>query len=303
MSALLAFGGAPLAGDRWVRVLYLDESGIGNIRNDPIVVVAGVIIHADTQWGPLQCRLDELLTNMTPLGATKPRFFHAKDVFHGSGEYPRETWTEIRRNSLLKAVGELVAEFNLPVPWMGVDRAEYARECPEDEPEERVRTCYTIAAVGCFMQAELFMRQQHLEGEVCSCVLEENKQLQKRIPEMFEFLRDPAEETKNLLEGWERVMPLTKMIDHPSPQPKNASSILQLADYCAFAIKRLLEKKGGGRRLTNPMKGQLLRYYVPGAPRKIAGQLPILWNPVHLPSQWGGVPIKFEDGLFKRIDG
>ena len=304
MSALRAFGGAPLAGDRWVRVLYLDESGVGNIKKDPIVIVAGVIIHADTQWGPLQRRLDDLLTEMTPFGVKKPDFFHATDVFHGSGEFPRDTWSQIRRNSLLAAVGGLVEEFKLPIPWMGVDRAEYARENPDDEQDERLRTCYTVAAVGCFMQAELFMRQRHMDGEVCSCVLEENKQLQKRIPEMIEFLRDPGEETKNLLEGWERVMPLTKMIDHPSPQPKTASSILQLADYCAFAIKRLLEKKGGGRRLTNPLKGHLLRYHVPGAPRRLAnGKRPILWNPVHLPSQWGGTPIIFEDGQFRKVDG
>jgi hypothetical protein len=111
VGALKALGGAPLVGDCWVRILYLDESGIGNIKSDPILVVAGVIIHADTQWGAIQGRLDDLLTEMTPMGAKKPSYFHAKDVYHGSGEFPRNTWEEIRRNSLLRAVGEIVDEF------------------------------------------------------------------------------------------------------------------------------------------------------------------------------------------------
>lgn len=283
-----ALGGGPLNGSKWVRVLYMDEAGIGKIERDPHVIVAGVVIHADTQWGPLANRLDQLLTDATPAGAKKPRFLHAKDIFHGSGEFPRETWDLPRRNALLWDTGLLIHEFNVPVVWISIDRKALRREFPNLSAQEALETAYLVGAVGCFMQAEKFMRQDHVAGEVCSIVMEQNHELQKRIPEMVAFMRNPGEEEKNLLPGWEAVMPLTKLIDTPACQPKTASSILQLADYAAFAIKRLIQGSAGAKRLTGVFSPQLLRYegLKPGHEH--------FWNPVHMPSEWGQ-PIRWDD--------
>ena len=293
-----AFGGGPLVGDSWVRMLYLDQSGIGKIQHDPILVVAGIIVHADSQWVPVARKLDELLADATPAGAKKPRFFHAKDVFHGSGEFPREQWDMKRRNDLLDAVGSLVEEFRLPVVWIGVDREEFAAAHPDESPADHLRDCYTTAAIGCFMQAELYLRQEHLTGEVCSILMEENKELQKRIPEMMAFMRDPGEEAEHLLPNWKMVMPLSKLIDTPACQPKTGSSILQLADYCAFAIKRRLESKPGSRRLTHPIAAHIMRYET--------GQMKgpfneVYWNPLHMPSAWS-FPIALKGRKFVRAD-
>ncbi|MBV9932628.1 MAG: DUF3800 domain-containing protein [Alphaproteobacteria bacterium] len=280
-----------------MRVLYMDESGIGKIEHDRFLVVAGVIIHADTQWGPLANRLDQYLSEAVPRGAPKPRCLHAKDIFHGSGEFPRETWDQLRRNSLLSAIGGLVSEFNVPVVWSGIDRKEFARRFPDNTPRVNLLDAYTVGAVSCFMQTERYMREKHLAGEVCSILMEENKELQQRIPEMTAFMRDPGEAEQDLLPHWHEVMPLTKLIDNPSCQPKTGSSILQLADYCAFAIKRHLEGRAGSGRLVQPLAGDLMRYV---DARKNKGKA--IWNPVHMPSAWGA-PIKYEDGVFRLAEG
>jgi hypothetical protein len=157
-SRLLAFGGEPLNGSKWVRILYLDESGIGKVEKDPMLVVAGVIIHADTQWGVLAKRLDALLSDATPFGVKKPDYLHAKDIFHGSGEFPRDKWDQKRRNKLLEDTGSLVHEFKLPVVWTGVDRKHYAGKFPKLGPADCLQGCYNVAATTCFMQAEMFMR-------------------------------------------------------------------------------------------------------------------------------------------------
>jgi hypothetical protein len=78
------------AGNKWVRILYLDESGIGNIANDPDLVVAGVLVHGDRQWIPLKNHLLSLLRSYVPQGAPTPKFLHAVDIYHGYGEFSRE---------------------------------------------------------------------------------------------------------------------------------------------------------------------------------------------------------------------
>lgn len=292
-----ALGGGPLDGNEWVRVLYMDESGIGQIKSDPFLVVAGVIIHADTQWAELAKRLDRLLTTTTPVGTPKPRFLHAKDIFHGSGEFPRATWSQELRNWLLERIGSLINEFKLPVVWLGIDRKRYARENPNISPQEQLETAYLVGAVGCFMQAERLMREEHLSGEVCSIVMEQNHELQKRIPEMVSFMRNPGDDTKNLLPGWERVMPLSKLIDTPACQPKTASSILQLADYCAFALKRRLQNAPGSKRLTAAFSPQLVRY------ERLGGERESMWNPVHMPSEWPyRVAFDEQKGKFVKVE-
>ncbi len=294
---LRAFGGA-LEGNRWVRVLYLDESGIGKITNDPIVVVAGVVVHADTQWGPLASKLEKLLSEAVPLGVKRPQHLHAKDIFHGSGEFPRETWDQARRNQLLHAVGSLVGEYNLPVVWSAADRGTHARKHPDDTPAQQLGDIYTICAVGCFMQAEAFMRQSHNDAEVCSIVMEQNHELQKGIPGMVAALKNPVEAFGELEPGWERIMPLRKLIDTPACQPKTASSILQLADYCAFAIKRVMQGSAGARRLTGPLAGNLLRYEDPKA--RAEGKV-AFWSPIHMPTLWP-YPVVLEGGQFKKVE-
>lgn len=287
----LALGGGSLVGESWVRVLYLDESGVGHIKRDRTLVVAGVVIHADTQWAQIASRLADVLSKAVPTGVPRPTCLHATDIYHGSGEFAREHWEKGRRNDLLAATAQIIADFQLPVIWMAVDRAEHARDFPEDAPEDNKVNAYSVCTTGCLMQAESYMRQ-HVT-EVASVVMEQNKQLQRRIPEMVEFLRDPGEESKNLLAGWEQVMPLSKIIDNPSFQPKSGSSILQLADYCAFAIKRRLENKSDGHRLVRPIMDNLLRYDRPT-------DNTALWNPVHMPHKWSA-PIKLIGGKFVRV--
>lgn len=294
---LPAFGGGCLLGSKWVRVLYLDESGIGNIHKDPILAVAGVLIHGDTQWGPIADRLRTILDDAPPPGVKRPRFLHAKDIFHGSREFPRRDWPEELRYNILDQVGAIPAEFDVPVVWAAMDRRVFAEQHPKDSDASRLRDVYTVCALTCIMEAEIYMRSLKDSEEVCSITIEQNHELQKRIPEMIDFIREPGEETANLIEGWERCIPLKKIIDTPSCQPKSASSILQLADYCAFAIKRRLQQSFGGGRLVAPIAPQLLLYKSPDDVESEKS----LWNPKFMPAQWGH-KIIFKEGEFVMKD-
>lgn len=49
MSCVYAGGGAELLGDGRVRIVYVDEAGIGDVESEPILVVTGVIVQGDHQ--------------------------------------------------------------------------------------------------------------------------------------------------------------------------------------------------------------------------------------------------------------
>lgn len=282
-----------------MRILYIDEAGVGSLEKDPIMVVAGVIIHADTQWRKLADHMDALLKQATPKGAMPPRCLHAKDIFHGTKEFHRDHWPAEVRHQLLRDIAALPALYGIPIAWAAADRKRYAADFPQDTHQMHTRDCYTVCAVACFMQAELYMREVANRAEVCSVIMEENTELQRRVPELIDFLRGPPEEERDkLVPGWQNVIPLQKIIDTPASQPKTASSILQLADFCAFAIKRRAEKKGRSELLTGPLAPQLLLY----KSMENINNDATFWIPIMMPSKWGNHNITLKGGKFVKQD-
>jgi Protein of unknown function (DUF3800) len=249
-----AFGGGPLAEGPWMRVLYLDESGIGKISHDPHLVVAGVLVHGDRQWRELKNLLRSLLEGATPNGQPVPRFLHAKDIFHGSGEFPRDRWPEAIRHELLDNIARIPAIFRIPIIWYIVDRKQKSTEFPEEGPRSSLVNCYSIATLVCFLQAEWYMRNVIGRKELASITIEQNAELQKRIKEIYRAASQESIISK--IDGGERaryLLPFQRIIDEPSFQEKTAASVLQLADYCAFAYKRAASRSLHHVRFAKPL--------------------------------------------------
>ena len=83
-SRLLALGGAPLEGESVMRLVYVDEAGRSG--NEPVVVVAAVIVHGDSQLIPLEKDLDLLVEKWIPEEFRDDFVFHAAHIFNGTGK-------------------------------------------------------------------------------------------------------------------------------------------------------------------------------------------------------------------------
>jgi hypothetical protein len=260
---LHAVGGAPLEGDSWVRVLYLDESGIGKIEKDPHLVVAGVLVHVDRQYFELKQHISRLLADATPPGATVPSVIHTVDLYHGNGEFPRDVWPKDVRHALMDKVAAIPAQFQLPVVWGLIDRQVIERHRQGDTARQQLIDNYAMATVQCVVQLEWHMRRNLARREVASITLENNSDLQRRIGEVFRL--GTSGEMLNLLdddvrEGARDLLPITRVIDEPSYQTKTSASLLQLADFCAFAMKRAAGKLADHERFAAPLAPATLRW-------------------------------------------
>src|SRR6266853_1816264 len=126
----LSLSGVPLAGNRIVRTIYLDESGTS--LTTPVAVVCGVIIDADRQWEPVEMYMRQLVAELVP-SELRPTFvFHAKELFHGcfgkNKDHPKEARETLRR--LL----EIPLIFGLPISF-GFHR----KSPPEESPERSAK--------------------------------------------------------------------------------------------------------------------------------------------------------------------
>lgn len=245
-----ALGGADLQGERMTRHVYLDESGTGDIRKEPHVIVAGVVIDPDRHWKPVELRLAELAAkyaiNHDP---GVPIVFHANDILQcGGGWGPRERYSKAHRVALISELCSIPARFGLPIVTGFVERKAIAEMYPKDSLADQTNDALVLSAVRCTIGVERYMRQRTDAGEVATMIYENNNESKKLIKEVHEALKLQFFSDAPPLQGWQLkdFLPITRVVDTAYFAEKEETSILQVADACAFAIRRFLSRLENG---------------------------------------------------------
>jgi hypothetical protein len=118
----IALGGLPLLGDRLVRIVYLDASGLSNPQQEPLVVVAGVIVLPDKQWKAINTYLSDLADEYVGRPRKFDFYFHALELFHGTKNFPREKYDKATRFRILDRLIEIPKLFDSPIVWGYAER-------------------------------------------------------------------------------------------------------------------------------------------------------------------------------------
>ena len=239
-----------------MRFVYLDEAGIANIKDEPQVVVAGIIVHADKQWIPLEKYLQDMMIDLIPPDKRKGFYFHATDLFHGSGLTPREDFPKDYRWDVLEELCQIPIKFDLPIVMGFYDRKKVLEEDDISIHDATIQSLATSATI-CAMATERYMRQSAPKGEVATIVYEDNRNAKKIIRTLHNQLRSP-ELIPSVKEHWKEYLPLTRIVDTAHFAEKEDTSLLQLADVCAFILKRRLIGKKDVYRFSKHLEQNLI---------------------------------------------
>lgn len=233
-----AFGGGELKGDKLVRFAYLDEAGISNQRTEPSVVIAGVIVHADSQWRILHEHFKSLREKFS---IQDNCIFHAKDIWQGNAFFERSIWSFDRRKELLRELCLTINKFQLPVVYghSHKENVEQIIDMGKASAKDVLNVAYMASLAECALSADKWMNK-YTKGEVITLVIENNNELQKYAKAAYRQLKLP--EFQKLIPGINGEA-YTSIIDAPSFMDKEDAPPLQLADLCAFVIRRFLSGK------------------------------------------------------------
>jgi hypothetical protein len=102
-----------------VRVIYSDESGIGSEKDEPITVVAGLMLNIDSQWHPVLESIEQSLRETLGKEDISTYEIKAKNLYH-----------QIRRGdptakALMAALMKIPQQHLVPVFYGAIDRAGY----------------------------------------------------------------------------------------------------------------------------------------------------------------------------------
>ena len=229
-----------------VRLIYTDEAGVG--ANEPDTVVVGVIVSADAQWRRAAAAVLELLSTV-PEPYRAGFISHASSVFHD--EHLREHWSFDARLAFLHGMMSIPARLGLGVAW-GLSRRRLKIELMPGHTLEQAQ--HAFAFQNCLAQADRVIRIFAHPAEVTVVVAEDS-------PDMRPFLRHvagllsarpltiPIEHVRSSLDehGVETrravEYSIERMIDTIHFAAKNQAILLQIADACAYGLRRYFMSK------------------------------------------------------------
>ena len=239
-----------------MRMVYLDESGIS--ANEPYLVVAGIVVHADKQWKALERYLHDMRDALIPVADRKDYIFHATDLFHGTKKFHRDRWPKEERWKILDELVSIPAQFDLPLVCGFVRKAEF-----RDRAEKISRSARDLQINGqavafnlCAFAVQRYMQAAAQPDEVALLIAEDNKEARAQVRRLITFCRNPAFEL--LTEDIGAHLPLSRIVDTAHFAEKMDSSPLQVADACAFSIMRRLRRAADSDRFYKPLAPNLV---------------------------------------------
>jgi len=245
-----ALGGGPLAGDSLMRLVYIDEAGLSNPDQEPFLVVAGVVIHADKNLVAVERALDKVIARHIRPEHQDGFILHAKELFNGGGRvFTRnepQPYPLSKRLEIADDITAIVTKFRLPIALGFLERGTFPddptyEEWRDADAAQRTVISHVVAFMSCTMFVEQWMRKE-ASNEVCLLVVEDNQQARTAIRENHLYHQDPNI-AKFLTGRMRNHFPFRKIKEEPLFQPKRPSSVLQLADFCAYVGKRMLMEK------------------------------------------------------------
>jgi hypothetical protein len=253
-----ALGGGELKGEKLVRFAYLDESGTGNPKEEPFIIVAGFVVHADKQLKDLEKYLMTMADSFATHEDRPSFYFHAHELFTGGKNEFRDKYSLKKRHEFLLHLCEIPQKFNLPIFAHAVDRASLAKKKPSAKNKELLIEGLQHASMACAQGIEMFMQKHADPDEIATLIYEQNGNFSKHVKAYHNLFRSRviseiiAYYQLNNLKPFERIAETAFFAD------KEDSSALQVADACAYILNRHMRQKTDIDNFLAPIMGQLV---------------------------------------------
>ncbi|MGZ5819307.1 MAG: DUF3800 domain-containing protein [Burkholderiaceae bacterium] len=225
-----------------MRLVYVDEAGIGSKTQEPYTVVAGVLIDADKKLDQVEAELQKIIEKLVPQQYKYNFVIHAKELWNGGKTVIRDelVWPYALRMSILEKVCQLPRKLQLPIALGYIDRSNFPKTFVPDpplSPRDSSKFAHVVAYSNCAIALDRWMCD-NTNNEVCLMVVEDNEEARSLIRDTQRYHQDKNRTDLNEIE--KKYLPLRRIKEDPLFQGKRAKSALQLADVCAFVFKRHL---------------------------------------------------------------
>lgn len=251
-----------------MRYIYVDEAGTS--ANEPVSVVVGIITKPDADLLAVRKEM-RLLLELVPSQHRNGFHFHAKDVW-GHPRY-REGWSKMDRLKLISRFAQLPVKLGLAISVGKVRRdAPWPPKGFEKQHPSKMTQAqwhHALAFSDCAVQADTYLRERCEEGEIATLIAEDIPEMRRNLRTIFEvakilyfplsaeFLRPTIDEKKTGRIVQRPIGGISRIQDGVQFAEKRQAPLLQIADACAFSLRRFFSQQEYGVELVQAMGLQL----------------------------------------------
>lgn len=248
-----SFGGGPLAGERLVRLAYLDEAGIS--ANEKTAVVAGVIVAPDTDYAPLETRFAKLVEQHVPPERRAGFAFHAKELMWGGKKnsvFPRDNSNPEKYWPILEEILVMARQLEVPIIVGALPKDPEAAELL-GEAEYSV-FAHSLAYMTAVVGVNHFM-QDHAKSEWTMLIAEERPEAKAALRDAHALMRDPERLKQYAPQQVNHGNLASHVREGVLFAAKHESIPLQLADAVACVIRREIDGAQRNERFIRALIG------------------------------------------------
>ena len=244
-----------------MKLVYLDEAGVGKVTQEPHLVVAGVIIDADRKWKKIEDYFRELVREVFGQDDLRGRIFHAKDIWHGSGIFDRQKWPRQERIQLFRRLAQIPRLFELPIPVAITDRAEFRTDFLKRSPLVPEKNVELLSHAHTFIGAAQiidYWMEKNATDEILMLIAEDRQEVKEAIKLFHDGYTDPA------FADYEKYNAFVSqhIVEGVHFAKKTESLFLQIADHCAFICRRYMAGKEDIKDMFKLIAPQLRQDYI-----------------------------------------
>lgn len=244
-----------------MRLIYLDEAGVSNKAQEPWLVVGGVIVDADRQLVALERKLTELRDVYIPEEKREGFIFHATELFNGGGRvFNRKLgqWPLEKRLEIAERIASLPRRLHLRLVYGFLNRHEFSAKFSKMNygTTDETAAAHVTAFITCCMHVERYMRVKK-SGEIAMLIVEDTQRAKKLITLAHEEYQDPRRRIGRSEEE-RKFFPYRRIKASPLFENKTQSLSLQLADFCAYVMKKKLMRDSRYDKYIEMMYSQIV---------------------------------------------
>lgn len=258
-----------------MRFIFIDEAGTS--KPEPVTVVVGIIADADKDLMVAEKMVKEVVGGV-PESMREKFVFHAAEIFNGKERY--ENWSMTDRLLVLEKMMRIPRKVGMAVTisagWR--NKGAFPRDSPAKERIGSEQADHLIAFSLCLAVSDRNIRKHGGPTEVASVVAEDVPEMRKylkRVPKILKeastvlephLLRRTSKDDKAgfLTQSGdlrvERIRNSILFVD------KDEDPLVQVADACAFGIRRFFSGQKFGDKFASAIvgKSEMLQHF--GAP-------------------------------------
>lgn len=248
-----------------MRFLYIDEAGTA--PKEPVRVVAAVVVEVDSQLAHMQEAVKDVYADFVPGPLKKGFVFHTTDIFSGKKYNRSYDWELQDRLDLIKAVLSIPRAFKAPISFASVFTNSVPRPIYLPKKIKMHEFEHMFCFGHCLERASHFLRNDLHGAELALVVAESIDKMERNLRNTFSIYEDmrglkiPVESQRisnyqaatGSIEDY--VVSIDNIIPHAIFIKKGVSPILDVADACAFTLRRWLSNLPHSKDLLYCMLG------------------------------------------------